>query len=121
MVKVIMTDAMEKKTAIYLVKIGRANAEQQKLAYRALTERKPHRPKNITKEERRTFVVHSILHYMKEAGEPMSHNAVYDEVAAMEGIKKDTVRRPYEQFLLLGDEEKKRLLDKVRRSFLYLL
>ena len=118
MAKVVITDAMKKATAIHLIKIGKASPEQQKLAYRALTEQKPHRPKNITKDERRTFVVHSILRYMEEAGEPMSHNAVYEEVAAMEGIAKDTVRKPYEGFLRLDDGAKKRLIEKVRRSLL---
>jgi len=117
-VKVPTTEAIEKVTAVYLVSIGRASPEQQKLAYRTLTEPRPNRCKNITMRERHAHAVHAILRYMEGMGEPVSHNQTYPEVAEAWGCSKDTVRRDYEWFLLLSEEEQNRILAKVEKDIL---
>jgi hypothetical protein len=79
---------------------------------------RPNRPKNITKAERHAHVVHVILRYMESVGEYLSHNLTYEEVAEVWGCSKDAVRRDYERFQLLSEEEQSRILEKVEKDIL---
>jgi len=115
MVKVVETEKMKELSAVYCVKIGRATPEQQQTAYRVFTRPKQHQPKKITKAERRNFTVWTILRYMEKVEEPMSHQSAYKEIAEIENVKPDTVRRDYERFMRLSEDEQNRVLKKVER------
>jgi|GEM_PF-1354501 hypothetical protein len=125
MAKVEATEKLERMTAAYLTKLGRATPDQQRLAYEWFCERietvreANKRPVSRQSEDERNLIIAACLEYCQQNNIEMSQKQACREIAADLGANEETVIASFSKWKNgKTDQEKERQSQRLNTRLL---
>lgn len=112
---------IEKMTAAYLVKVGKANPDQQKLAYEYFTEQikkaGKKAPRGISKETLRNVMIARYIQLHEADGESISDKQACRDVAEDGVLKFGTIERGFREWKAQDEKAKQADYRNVEKHF----